>query len=227
MANKRIFQLPDLSGSISDDDLIVVDKLLNNSVYSTGYKKYVDIANNILARPTSSFTNINTSIGNNANGIANNANAITTLDNSIPGRITTHTLINPATHLTGVTNIAGSTSFVSSTLFQIPIPNNLLSKSIILVKIRYITYVTAQNGGVSTYKLRERTYILTKINSLDFSVAQDFSEPERSGGLNTNDIKIYQSVNVNFGSGINILEFQHKAKNFTNVYHDISVLFYS
>jgi hypothetical protein len=229
MANKRIFQLPDLSGSINDNDLIVVDKYLGtngtNNVYSTGYKKYVDIVNDILAKPTNNFTNINTSIGNNTTSITNNANAITTLDNSIPGRITSHTLINPATKFNGFTTIPSNNVWRYSQFFQVQIPTSLVSKAIILVEIKYITYTIDQTGAVGTFKLQERTYVLKKINTTDFSIGGNWTESTKTGGLNTSNISLYLNVSINSG---NLLEFRHRAKGFnTNLYHDISVLFYS
>lgn len=94
MANKRIYELTSDTGvSMTDNDLIPIDKYVSPGVYTTVYKNGLNfknyISNYITGLSTASFTNINTSISNiipnflNLQYIANIANGSSEVLNGV------------------------------------------------------------------------------------------------------------------------------------------------
>lgn len=208
MANLRIYQTLDLSGSISPNDLILTDKYQGSGSYTTGFKKISDIINYIRVLPTANFTNINTSINN-------NTTAITTLDNSIEPRIETFTRTTAVTRDFRSILSSGNGSWVYTP--YIPLPINLTNvnitnddKHLFFITCRMTAYTLDTNSAASSYRNATNIYAITKDDNDNYIILN--SKSIYGNISNTSNLAIL--LNGSFAG--NNFQIRGRTKNFTN-----------
>lgn len=208
MANLRIYQTLDLSGSISPDDLILTDKYQGSDSYTTGFKKISDIINYITVLPTANFTNINTSINN-------NTTAITTLDNSIEPRIETFTRTTAVTRDFRSILSSGNGNWVYTAYIQFPI--NLTNvnitnddKHLFFITCRMTAYTVGNNSAASSYRNATKIYAITIDDNGHYIIRS--SKSVYGNMSNSNDLGVL--LNSSF-HGANF-QVKGRTKNFTN-----------
>lgn len=208
MANLRIYQTLDLSGSISPDDLILTDKYQGSDSYTTGFKKISDIINYITVLPTANFTNINTSI-------SNNRTEIRTLDRYIEPRIETFTRTTAVRRDFRSILSSGNGSWVYTP--YIPLPINLTNanitnddKHLFFITCRMTAYTLDTNTAVSSYRNATKIYAITKDDNGSYIILN--SKSIYGNMSNTSDLTIL--LNGSFHG--NNFQVSGRAKQFTN-----------
>lgn len=195
MANKRIYQLTNSTASaLTDNDLFVVDKYISAGNYTTVYKNIGNIRSYITALPTSSFTNINTSIINVTNSIV----PLYRADIGINERV----LIN----VTGITT-------GSSTVVTIPDIVQQYADTTRIINIKIIATTSHSPNPFTTTQEYNLTALNSSIVGGNANANKLFQHDNSSGNIVVNPTSILMSgTNLTFTVSHSYAGFTLKVK---------------